>query len=281
MDKPTARWRIEHGPQDADVQSRPGEQQQRLHQVRNTIHSLTRRVEAEEKIKHAARREYVTLANIHQFEDLRPIGDAPIPRRDEEQLAEARRNQTGATTAIILGCAVAAILGALSINGPVVAVAAGSAALAFGFAHVFVRLLAEVTGARPRNPGAARTVKTWLYVFGVLLVLSFALFGWSRFVEDDTLVSFLLSASLVGFELGIFGVGAALKSVSYIYGWTDDLTTKYELAATEADKLRVKLGENQLELDEELHKIEQTTTANAAAKTAQEREEVELKGIRQ
>jgi hypothetical protein len=107
------------------------------------------------------------------------------------------------------------------------------------------------------------------------LVLSFALFGWSRFVEDDTLVSFLLSASLVGFELGIFGVGAALKSVSYIYGWTDDLTTKYELAATEADKLRVKLGENQLELDEELHRIEQTATANAAAKTAQEREEVE------
>ena len=85
----------------------------------------------------------------------------------------------------------------------------------------------------------------------------------------------------VGFELGIFGVGAALESISYIYGWTDDLTIKYEAAATAADKLRVKLGESQLELDEELHKIEQTTTANAAAKTAQEREEVELKGIRQ
>jgi hypothetical protein len=222
----------------------------RARQKQETIDRLNSERAIEEREQQGLLRQYVDLAHRHDLVTIDPVNTRAMPVIDQDQDNKARRLHKSAVVASGLGSIVFGGLSivALAIGTPTV-VFLGSIVFALGVSVTVVTLMVFITAAGPRNPKAEKPLKLWAAGFGSLMFVSIAVFAWLRFVSDPVLLDFT-AYTIAGFEIGMFGLAAAFESASRIYGWSREITTRFnELGADIAIKRGTIVLEQQ-DLDE-------------------------------
>lgn len=247
---------------------------QRLKQDRDKIQDVETRLSSIENDIKAERRQYLELADIHKFQDIDQHDFAVIVREDKIQTDKARNYQLGAWASLIFGTLVSSGLSVLVFDfaAPFVVFVCGAIASLLIGAVVVYTMMALIDPS-PRTPQAIKTVKLSVLVFGLVTLLSAALFSWLRFMEEAAVIS-LLSTSIAGFEIGVFGLTGSFECGERIYNWSKkshervkSLTVLKKARELEHATLTVNVQELEYRLKKEQEKL---------APAAQETSKVEV-----
>jgi hypothetical protein len=191
----------------------------------------------------ALRKQWLELASIHSLQ-IDPIEPDSIPFADYSQTKDAKFYRKAEWAAAILGTVIAAFLSAFSLAADPIYVFIISIGFAALLSFILVGVIRKLTDANPRNPGAARTIKVLVGVFAIMTVGSLIWFGSLRFSDDPNLVN-MVPMSIVGFELGVFGLTAMFHALNFIYGWSDDITRQYLALKQKKAAAELEVAENQ------------------------------------
>ncbi len=186
-------------------------------------------------------RQYAELAVIHELPYLNEPGFGTFPALIRWQDEKARDYRRGSIIAGILGFLLTALMCVLSFRFSPVLTFFGSLAFAWLIGGVVFYYMLFLSDAGPRNPKAQKKVTVLIISFGALAFRSAAAFAWLRFA--DTGAKSYAALTLVGFEIGMFGLVGAFETGHKIFKWSREYHDEYLILRERRDALEDKLAQ--------------------------------------
>lgn len=230
----------------------------RIADIQEKLERLAAQIAEADQAKANVALTYQELARAH---GLRLPAPADLrPRVDWDHERRARRYRLGGRAAHAIGILLFAAFGAASLNvdAPVAVVFAGFLVVGTLFCIMVAAILAMVTKANARNPGAEPTLRRIAAISGAAAGVSAAALLCSRFVDDGPLVA-LIPPLLVLLEISLVVMGASLEAAHSIYTWSSVLEKQYTALCAEHDRL----AQEHSAATAELEQLQTASSSNA------------------
>lgn len=207
------------------------------------------------------RRQYLELAELHQFAYIDPLSKTVVPTADKVGMDNAKLYHLSAVAALLLGTIVAATLTLLSLNGSRLLLFVGGAGFSVFIGVSIYAWMQATANADPRNPQAMRIIRRWVWIFADTMLVSLLVFGAMRFA--DIAVQYFVASVISAFEIGIFGLTAAFECARRINSWSGELEIAFKRLQARKDALAIEHASKHVELKDLQYRIEQANLEKA------------------